>query len=210
MEYRAACAAQEQWAGRVERGETPGVLLLAEHPPVLTVGRLAEAGDLGREIEDWRGEGVEVAPTNRGGKITFHGPGQIVLYPILDLKRIRIDLHRYIRQLEEVGIRFLASYGVECERDPEHTGVWAPTRDRGLCKVAAIGIHVRRYVTTHGMAINVNNPSEIFGRFVPCGIRGRGVVSLAEILGAPVDLPEARHRVVAAFQEVFREVLTVR
>lgn len=203
LDYTAAHAEQRRCAERVESENLDGIVLLAEHPPVLTIGRLSRDEELGREIEAWRREGVEVVETDRGGRVTFHGPGQIVLYPIVNLKRFGLGLHQYIRALEKVGIAFLAAYGVEGGRDAKHTGVWV-----GRNKIAAIGIHVRRWITTHGMAINVNNSSEVFGRFVPCGIRDRGVTSLCELLGAQVDLAEAKRRVLARFEQVFRARLS--
>jgi len=201
--YADALSEQRRWAERVEAEGLDGVVLLTEHAPVLTVGRLAGKEELGREIDAWRKEGIEVVATDRGGRITYHGPGQIVLYPVVNLKRLGRSLHQYIRGLEETGIDFLAAYGVAAARVARHTGVWV-----GRNKIAAIGIHVRRWITTHGMAVNVNNPSEVFGRFVPCGIRDRGVTSLCELLGAPVDLGGARQRLLASFERVFQVQLT--
>lgn len=200
--YATAWQKQGEWARRVEEGETAGALLLVEHPPVLTLGRSAREEDLGRPRADWIAEGVEVVDTDRGGKITYHGPGQIVLYPVVHLRMLNLGLHDFIRGLERVGMAMLAAYGIAARQDPKHTGVWV-----GDAKIAAIGIHVRRWITTHGMAMNINNTSDIFSRFIPCGITDRGVTSLRELLGHEVSLKEARQRLKEAFEMSFGVVL---
>lgn len=186
------------WRAEAQAGARApvGFLLLVEHDPVLTVGRKADARELGLSPEAWRERGVEVVETNRGGRITWHGPGQIVLYPILDLQRLGLGLHDYLRRLEQVAIELLATYGLEAHRDPEATGAWVGDR-----KVAAIGIHVRRWVSMHGMAINVVNPTDVFRDFEPCGITGRGVASITELVGGEnVEIEDARRRLVDVFQ----------
>ena len=197
--YAEAHAEQLRRAERVEAGEADGFLLLVEHPPVLTVGRRARTDELGLTIDEWRARGVDVVETDRGGRITYHGPGQVVLYPVLALRRFGLEVKAYVRALEQVGIDLLAAYGVAAGRDTEHTGVWVGER-----KVAAVGVHVRRWISTHGMAINVNTPLEVFDQFTPCGITGRGVASLSDLLGGDaVDMPQARRRVVECFAHVF-------
>ena len=197
--YHDAYAIQLARAERVAAEDLDGFLLVVEHKPVLTVARLADPNDLKMDIEEWRKRGVEVVETNRGGKITYHGPGQIVLYPILNLRHFGLDLHSYVHSLAEVGIRLLAHYGVEGARDPDHIGVWV-----GLRKIQAIGVHVRRWVSTHGLAININNSSDVFGQFVACGIHDRGVVSLRELLdGQELGMDEAKARICRCFEEVF-------
>ena len=182
----------------------PGVvndlLLLVEHPHVLTLG---VRGDGGRSHilatpDELGSRGVEVHETGRGGDITYHGPGQIVGYPILDLRPDRCDVHRYVRDIEEVLIRTAADYGVEAERVEGLTGVWV-----GPDKLAAIGVRIARWVTSHGFAFNVTTDLEYFGLIVPCGIAGRGVTSLARLLGHAVDRVEVEDRIVTHFCDVF-------
>jgi lipoyl(octanoyl) transferase len=142
--------------------------------------------------------GVEVQETGRGGDITYHGPGQLVGYPIVDLKPDRCDVHRYVRDLEEAVIRTAADYGIEASRVAGLTGVWV--RDE---KIAAIGVRIARWVTSHGFAMNVATDLEYFRLIVPCGIADRGVTSLARLLGRDVDMREVEERVVANFSAVF-------
>jgi lipoyl(octanoyl) transferase len=186
---------EERRAGR--EGDT---LLLVEHPHVLTLG---VRGDGGRSHilatpEVLAARGVEVHETGRGGDITYHGPGQIVGYPILDLKPGRCDVHRYVRDLEEVLIRTAAGYGIVAERVEGLTGVWV-----GRDKLAAIGVRIARWVTSHGFALNVTTDLDYFGLIVPCGIADRGVTSLARLLGRTVDRSEAEELVVRHFSQVF-------
>ncbi len=160
------------------------MLLLVEHPHVLTLG---VRGDGGRghilaTSDQLAARGVEVYETGRGGDITYHGPGQIVGYPILDLKPDRCDVHRYVRDLEEVLIRTASDDGITAQRVDGLTGVWV-----GEEKLAAIGVRIARWVTSHGFALNVTTELDYFNLIVPCGIVGRGVTSLARILGGPVD-----------------------
>jgi lipoate-protein ligase B len=199
MPYMEAWECQRQWAGRIERENRPGVVLTVEHPSVLTVGRSAGPMDLGDSIEGWTERGVEVVETDRGGKVTYHGPGQIVLYPILDLRHFGSDLRSYIYHLEQTGIEMLGTYGIDAVRDPEHTGVWV-----GSGKVAAIGVHVRRWIAIHGMSANINVDLSIYDRFTPCGISDRSVASLHRLLGVEsVDIAEGRGRLLEAFESVF-------
>jgi lipoyl(octanoyl) transferase len=198
---------EERQPGRAEaeRGDgAPGVindvLLLLEHPHVVTLG---VRGDGGRShmlaAPDTLGaRGVEVHEAGRGGGITYHGPGQIVGYPIVDLRPDRCDVHRYVRDLEEVLIRTAADYGVVARRVDGLTGVWV-----GRDKLAAIGVRIARWVTSHGFAFNVTTDLEYFDLIVPCGIADRGVTSLARVLGRPVDRVEVEDRIVLHFGEVF-------
>ena len=176
------------------------LLLLLEHPHVLTLG---VRGDGGRaHILATSGTldscGVEVHETGRGGDITYHGPGQIVGYPIIDLRPDRSDVHRYVRDIEEVLIRTAADYGVEAGRVEGLTGVWV-----GRDKLAAIGVRIARWVTSHGFAFNVTTDLQYFNLIVPCGIADRSVTSLARLLGHPVDRVEVEDRIVVHFGEVF-------
>jgi lipoyl(octanoyl) transferase len=181
-------------------GRTGDVLLLVEHPHVLTLG---VRGDGGRSHilvgdEALAARGIDVFETGRGGDVTYHGPGQIVGYPILDLKPDRQDVHRYVRDLEEVLIRTAADYGVPAGRVEGLTGVWA-----GSEKLAAIGVRIARWVTSHGFAFNVTTDLEYFNLIVPCGIAGRGVTSLDRLLGRAVDRREVEDRIVSRFCDVF-------
>eukprot|EP00903_Cladosiphon_okamuranus_P008745 g8377.t1 len=161
------------------------VLLLLEHPSVYTLGRGSSLDHLRFDPTDpSSSRGREVRRTERGGEVTWHGPGQIVGYPVLDLNFHKKDLHWYLRQLEEVVIRVLETYGLEGERETEHTGVWVDG-----AKVAAIGLNASRWVTSHGFAINVNPDLRAFEAIVPCGIQGRPVTRLWDLVGAEVGSP---------------------
>lgn len=181
-------------------GEIADLLLLVEHPHVLTLG---VGGDGGRSNilttpEALLARGVEVHETGRGGGITYHGPGQIVGYPIVDLRPDRCDVHRYVRDLEEVLIRTAADYGIEAGRVDGLTGVWV-----GCEKLAAIGVRIARWVTSHGFALNVTTDLDYFNLIVPCGIRDRGVTSLERLLGRGVERREVEDKIVDRFCEVF-------
>jgi lipoyl(octanoyl) transferase len=186
---------EERRAGRVD-----DTLLLVEHPHVLTLG---VRGDGGRSHilatpDILASRSVEVHETGRGGDITYHGPGQIVGYPIIDLKPDRCDVHRYVRDLEAVLIRTAARYGVVGERVEGLTGVWV-----GREKLAAIGVRIARWVTSHGFAFNVTTDLEYFNLIVPCGIADRGVTSLARLLGRTVQQAEVEAHIVSDFRQVF-------
>ena len=186
----------ERQAGRI--GDT---LLLLEHEPVFTLGRNAHRDHVLLPEEELRARGFDVFEVGRGGDVTYHGPGQVVGYPILDLSPDRRDVHRYVRDLEEVMIRVCADYGITAGRIAGLTGTWV-----GDDKIGAIGVRIARWVTSHGFALNVANDLTPFGLIVPCGIRERGVTSLEQVLGRRVDTPEVRSRLVARFSEVFDAV----
>jgi lipoyl(octanoyl) transferase len=186
---------EDRRAGRVD-----DLLLLLEHPHVLTLG---VRGDGGRSHilatdDALESRGVEVHETGRGGDITYHGPGQIVGYPIIDLKPDRCDVHRYVRDIEEVLIRTAADFGVDAGRVEGLTGVWV-----GRDKLAAIGVRIARWVTSHGFAFNVATDLDYFNLIVPCGIADRSVTSLARLLGHPVDRTDVEERIATRFYEVF-------
>ena len=175
LHYGAALALQRDLAARRIGGELPqDFLLLVEHPPVITFGRSIRAGHLTATPDLLAARGVEVHETERGGDITFHGPGQLVGYPIVDLTRHRQDLHWYLRALEEVQVRALAAFGIAAARHPGKTGVW--TRGR---KIASIGVHARQWVTWHGFALNVTTDLSFFDLIVPCGLAGVDMTSVA-------------------------------
>jgi lipoyl(octanoyl) transferase len=186
---------EERRAGRIE-----DTLLLLEHPHVLTLGVRGDGGRSHILATDaaLAEHGIDVHETGRGGDITYHGPGQLIGYPIVDLKPDRCDVHRYVRDLEDVLIRTAASYGIDASRVDGLTGVWV-----GRNKLAAIGVRIARWITSHGFALNVTTDLDYFELIVPCGIPDRGVTSLSRLLGRPVDLREAEERVAAHFCAVF-------
>ncbi len=201
MGYAEALDAQRNVARDRIAGVMPDdVLLLVEHPPVVTLGRAAKGQHLTASPELLRTRGVELFEVERGGDVTFHGPGQLVGYPILDLKRPphRQDLHWYLRQLEQSLIAGLADLGISAERREGLTGVW--TRGR---KIASIGVHARDWVTWHGFALNVSTDLSYFDLMVPCGISGVEMTSVERELGHSVSPAHARDIVVAAFARTF-------
>jgi lipoyl(octanoyl) transferase len=198
--YADALALQKQLVDERREGRIGDVLLLVEHPHVLTLG---VRGDGGRSHilavdETLTSRGVQVYETGRGGDITYHGPGQIVGYPILDLKPDRCDVHRYVRDLEEVLIRVAADYGLVADRVPGLTGVWI-----GGEKVAAIGVRIARWITSHGFALNVTTDLDYFNLIVPCGIADRGVTSLSRLLGRRLETTEVEDLLIQRFTDVF-------
>ena len=190
IQQRLVCDRQ---AGRVD-----DQLLLLEHDPVFTLGRNARRENVLCPDELLRQRGFEVFESGRGGDVTYHGPGQVVGYPIVDLSPDRRDVHRYVRDLEQVMIRVCADYGVAAERVTGLTGVWV-----GRDKIGAIGVRLSRWVTSHGFAFNVTTDLAPFDLIVPCGIRGRGVTSLQRLLGRPVPLAQVMDRLGARFAAVF-------
>lgn len=174
---------QQRLVADRQAGRIPDQLLLLEHDPVFTLGRNARRENI-LLAETALGErGIEVHETGRGGDVTYHGPGQVVGYPILELGPDRRDVHRYVRDLEEVMIRTCADYGVAAGRVAGLTGTWV-----GNEKIGAIGVRIARWVTSHGFALNVSTDLSAFDLIVPCGIRDRGVTSLERLLGRPVSL----------------------
>jgi lipoyl(octanoyl) transferase len=174
------------------------VLLLVEHPPVITLGRSSRDAHLLANPAQLAAHGVELFEVERGGDVTFHGPGQLVGYPIIDLKRHRQDLHWYLRQVEELLIRAVATLGIDGERVPKYTGVW--TRGR---KIASIGVHARDWVTWHGFALNVTTELSYFDLIVPCGISQVTMTSIQRELDRPIDMADVARRIEAAAGEVF-------
>jgi lipoate-protein ligase B len=196
--YREAWALQRRAVDERRAGRIPDTLLLLEHPPVITLGRSGSEDHLLGSDRELAERGVELVPTDRGGDITFHGPGQIVGYSIVDLERRGRDLHRYLRDLESVLLRALAEFGIRAARAPGLTGVWV-----GNAKVAAIGIRVSRWIAHHGFALNVDTDLSYFDLIVPCGISDRGVTSMAALAGGPVDRLRVEDALGRAFEAVF-------
>jgi len=179
-------------------------LLFVEHPPVYTLGKSGDMGNVLISAEEREAKGIEFFPTNRGGDITFHGPQQIVGYPILDLEKFETDIGKYLRNLEEVIIRTLATYGLTAGRSAGETGVWLEPDVKGReRKICAMGVRCSRWVTMHGFAFNVNTDLTYFNHIVPCGIQDKQVTSLEKELGHPVDFEETKSRVQQQFEEVF-------
>lgn len=204
--YEEACGIQKRIEAARQAGDVPDVLLLLEHPPVYTKGRRTEPGELGMG-EDWyRMQGIEVCETDRGGRVTYHGPGQLVGYPILSLKPYDDSVHVYVRNLERLMIGSLASYGVSADVFEGLTGVWVGGGPPEGRKIGSIGVHVSRGVTTHGFAINVNNHLQPFDWVVPCGIEGARMTSLCRELGAVQDMSAYMDAVADRFAEVFGRV----
>jgi lipoyl(octanoyl) transferase len=196
VEYGAALQMQQETELAVKDGQQPDTLLLLEHPHTLTLGRRSDAAGILMSPELLAARGVTVFETNRGGKITYHGLGQVVGYPIISLKPDREDVHRYVRDLEEVLIRTLGDFEIDAFRLEGFTGVHT---SRG--KVAAIGVHIARWVTTHGFALNVNTDLSFFNLIIAC--EGEQVTSMEDLLGHEVDMSKVEDRLATRFAEVF-------
>ena len=170
-------------------GAIEDTLLLLEHPHTYTLGKTADRTNLIGSEEYLEKNGISVFEIDRGGDITYHGPGQIVGYPIIDLNKWKPDTHLYLRNLEEVIIKVLAEYGIKSGRKPEYTGVWV-----GESKIAAIGIRVSRWVTMHGFAFNINTDLELFNGIIPCGIKDKEVTSLSRLLKREINIDEVKQK----------------
>ena len=203
--YRSAWDLQRRIFDLRLRKNIPDVLLLNEHEHVYTLGRNADPNHLLANDEELMKNGIEVCRIDRGGDVTYHGPGQIVGYPIIDLSGYYRDVHRYLRDLEEVLIRTLAGYGIIARRDGEFTGVWV-----GGEKIAAIGVRISRWVTMHGFALNVNTDLSYFERIIPCGIFHRGVTSMQRLMGREVPISGVSRHIVEHFERVFGVEAVVR
>lgn len=200
VSYADGVALQSQLVDQRKKGEGIDTLLLLEHPPVITLGSRTRSGPthIVAPADVLEARGVAVTETSRGGDVTFHGPGQLVAYPIFDLKPDRCDVHAYVRDLEEVVIRVAAEFGISANRVPGLTGVWV-----GQDKLAAIGVRISRWITHHGFALNVSTDLSNFDLIVPCGIVGRGVTSLERILGEGPSLTEVEDIVIQRVADVF-------
>jgi len=202
--YDEALAMQRQLVEERRAGRVPDLLLLLQHPAVITLGVKGDGGRANIVATDARLAelGIAVRETGRGGDVTYHGPGQIVGYPILDLKPDRCDVHRYVRDLEEVMIRVCADYGVEAGRIKGLTGTWV-----GADKIGAIGVRLSRWITMHGFAFNVSTDLDHFKLIVPCGISDRGVTSLERATRRHLSVTEIEDTLVRTFQEIFERQL---
>lgn len=195
--YQEAWDAQLEVLARVQSGGED-TLVLVEHPPVLTLGANFHEENLLLTRAEYEARGIEVIRTDRGGDVTYHGPGQTVIYPIFDVARHGKDLHKWMRDLEETMILVCREFGLEARRFAPHTGAWV-----GDLKIAAIGVKVKRWVSLHGIALNCDNDLGVFGLIVPCGIQDYGVTSLSHETGRRVKVDEVKPLVVTAFQKVF-------
>lgn len=198
-------------ANRESNAFPAGIILTVEHPPVITISRRPNATTHLLASRDFlASQGIAVEETDRGGDITYHGPGQLVVYPIIDLNRVHLGLHDYMRLLEQVVIDTCETYGVIGHRDPGATGVWVQHNNQ-LAKVAAFGVRVRRWVSMHGLALNVTTNLQHFSYIVPCGLAGRPVTSLQQLLTNHTPAMEAvRSEVVHRLQRAFQERLAAR
>ena len=202
MRYADAVELQQRLVAQRQRGLIVDQLLLLEHPPVITRGVRAGADNVLASSAVLRRRGVEIHDARRGGDVTYHGPGQLVGYPIVLLKPDRCDVHRYVRDLEEVLIRTVAEFGVRAKRIPGLTGVWV-----GNDKLAAIGVRLSRWVTSHGFALNVTTDLDDFTLIRPCGLPDRGVTSLARLTGARIPGPAVADCVAKRFADVFKRII---
>jgi lipoyl(octanoyl) transferase len=206
--YEEAQALQGRLEAARQRDELPDVLLLLEHQPVYTRGRRSTPAELPMGVEWYELQGIEVRDTDRGGRVTYHGPGQLVAYPIVSLRPYDDDVHEYVRRLEQVAISALSRHGIEAQTIEGLTGVWTIGEPPGPSaaaarKIGSIGVHISRGVTTHGLAINVNNDLQPFEWIVPCGIEGARVTSVSRELGAEHDLDGFADTVAERFGELF-------
>jgi lipoyl(octanoyl) transferase len=207
--YEDALALQEDLVRKRTAGECPDRLLLLEHPHVLTLGRSGKRENVLVDAAHLQAMGVDLFDAGRGGDVTYHGPGQLVAYPILDLAPDRCDLHRYVRDLERVLIATLLDFRVRGHAIPGRTGVWVERPGLREAKVAAIGVRVARWISSHGIALNANTDLSYFQLIVPCGLQESAVTSLAELVGHPVDMIEVATRFTAHFGAVFDRDMVV-
>jgi lipoyl(octanoyl) transferase len=198
IDYKESWDLQQEIHSKKVSGEIEDYLLLLEHPNTYTLGKTAHKENLIGSDEYLNQNQISVYEIDRGGDITYHGPGQIVGYPIIDLNNWFKDTHKYLRALEEVIIKTCSEYGLNCERNPKHTGVWIGDR-----KIAAIGIKVSRWITTHGFAFNVNTDLNLFNGIIPCGIQDKSVTSLREELDKEIDIQKIKEKLLKNFYDVF-------
>jgi lipoyl(octanoyl) transferase len=198
VDYSSALCLQRERVAARKAGVIPDTLLLLEHPHVYTLGRNAKKGNFLLSAEQLAAHGVRVFEIDRGGDVTYHGPGQLVGYPILDLAQHRRDIAWYMRSLEEVFLGVAGEYGIQAGRLAGAPGVWV-----GNNKLAAMGVHISRWVTSHGFAFNVNTDLRYFDWIVPCGLRDKGATSLQKLLGRRVEMEEVAEKVVRHFGRVF-------
>lgn len=203
LPFREAESLQQKLVIERQQGRVPDLLLMLEHPRVITLGVSANRGNVLASEKTLLEQGIKVHQTRRGGDVTYHGPGQLIGYPILSLKPDRCDLHRYVRDLEEVLIRTVNDFGVTAMRIPGLTGVWV-----GEQKLAAVGVRVSRWVTSHGFAINITTDLDDFSLIRPCGISDKGVTALVELTDEDVSLVRVADSLARHFSDVFNFQVT--
>lgn len=186
MPYGLALKQQLSWHEKVQNGE-PSVILTVEHDPVLTLGKNSDPANLLLSRQSYSDLGVELFETERGGEVTAHMPGQLVVYPIIDVFKFKLTVRQYINGLEQSVIETIRNYGVDASTDAHLPGVWVAGE-----KICAIGVRVKAHVTMHGLALNINNETDLFERIVPCGIKAKGVTTLAKRVGRRLDVIEVR------------------
>ncbi len=198
IEYGEAYDLQKRILAEKAAGQEENTLLLLEHPPTLTLGKSGKLKNLLVERDELADKGIPLFFTDRGGDITYHGPGQLVVYPIVDLRKRGKDIHRYIDELQETVIKTLADFSIAGERDQKHVGVWV-----GEDKICAIGVAVHKWITMHGLALNVDSDLNFFSLITPCGIAGRGVTSMARLGERAPSMEEVINHFIAHFSQVF-------
>jgi lipoate-protein ligase B len=198
IDYGEAYHRQRQLIKQRLDSEIEDTLLLLEHPPTITIGKSGSLENVLVSQAQLAKEGISLFFTDRGGDVTYHGPGQLVAYPIIDLRNRGRDIHRYVNELEEVVIRTLADFSIAAHRDDSHAGVWVKEAE-----IAAIGLSVKRWITMHGIAINVNSRLEHFSLINPCGFSDRTATSMARLLGREIAMAEVSQRLVNHFSDVF-------
>lgn len=203
ISYANALGLQMQICDLKKRGFDKDVLLLLEHPPTITLGRSGKRNHLLVKEDYLKSRSIELWNVDRGGDITFHGPGQLVGYPILSLQPQERDVHGYMHKLEESLIRLLESYGIFGSREDKLTGVWTPSG-----KIAAMGVHISRWITRHGFALNVNTDLSFYDLIIPCGITGRTVTSMQKILMCPLSMEDVVKRYIPIFRNLWNRTMT--
>ena len=198
IEYREAYELQKELLEKRVNGQIADTLLLLEHLPTITVGKAGKLENVLVSQTELASAGVSLILTDRGGDVTYHGPGQIVGYPILDLRERNRDVHRYVHHLEEMLIRTLADYSIKSERDPSHAGVWVNDEE-----IAALGLRIHKWITMHGFALNVNTDLNHFSLINPCGFTNKTATSMARLLGYQLSTGEVTRRLLSYFADVF-------
>lgn len=198
INYQEGLALQQAAFEEVLQGRYEGILMILEHSPVYTIGADGGWDNLLKTREFFESQGIDIVKINRGGNVTFHGPGQIVAYPIFDLKCLKKDIHWFIDCLENSVINVLAQYGIKGEKKPQYRGTWI-----GDKKISAVGVHVRKWIATHGLSFNINVSKEYFHWINPCGITGFGVTSLADY-EEQIDLALVKSQLIQSFEQIFQ------
>lgn len=204
IEYSKAYAIQKDVLEKRKNEDMPDTLLLAEHPSVFTMGRTGSMENLLVDVEVLDQKDIKLLNIDRGGDITYHGPGQILLYPIINIKKNSLDVHSYIRSLEDIAIQFLSSYGLNGHRIKGSSGVWVDDK-----KISSIGVGVSKWVSFHGMSININNDLNYFSMIRSCGIKGIQTTSLAKILKQTLDMEESKKQLISIFRQIFKQDETI-